>query len=228
MNMRTILGSVALAAVAWLGLVSPAFATTQTINLNQIYTGNIPDGPSPWLTATFTYTEGSKTGVLTLKSNLSDSDFVQGWNGVTGWGFYLSGNSLANYSCAGVCANTVSTSALNSGPVPGGFDFGFGWKSNNRFDQTDSAIYTLTFVNSLSGSPFVANAKGWLSYAHVQGLNGGCSGFIVSGNGTLGEQGGYCDGTPPPVNVPEPSALGMLGLGAMLIGVFIGLRRRYA
>ncbi len=228
MNMRTILGSVALAAVAWLGLASPAFATTQTINLNQIYTGYIPDGPSPWLTATFTYTPGSKTGTLTLQSNLSSADFLQGWNGVTGWGFYLSGNSLAGSTCAGVCADSFSTSTLNSGPVPGGFNLGFGWKSKNRFDASDSAIYTLTFVDSLSGSPFVANASGWLSYAHVQGLNGGCSGFIVSGSGRLGEQNGYCDGTPPPVNVPEPSPLGMLGLGVMLIGVFVGLRRRYA
>lgn len=236
MNMRMILGSVALAAVAWLGFASPAFATTQTINLNQVYTGYIPDGPSPWLVATFTYTPGSTTGTLTLQSHLSDADFVQGWNGVTGWGFYLSGNRLADYSCSsGACANTVLTTTLNSGPVKGtgknkwGFNFGFGWDSGNRFDGTDSAIYELTFASALtSTSPFMANGGGWYSYAHVQGLVGGCSGYIVNGTGALGEQNGYCDGTPPPVNVPEPSALGMLGLGVMLIGIFVGLRRRYA
>lgn len=224
MKMRAILGSVALAAAAWLGLASPAFATTQTINLDQIYTGFIPDGPSPWLTATFTYTPGSTTGTLVLQSNLSASDFVQGANGVTGWGFYLDGNSLASSSCAGVCANTVLTSALNSGPVPGGFNFGFGWTSQNRFDASDTATYTLMFANALSGSPFVANPSGWLSYAHVQGLNGGCSSFIVSGQGTLGEQDGFCD----PQSVPEPAGLGVFGIGVMLIGLFLGLRRRFA
>jgi len=79
-----------------------------------------------------------------------------------------------------------------------------------------------------STSPFAANNGGWYSYAHVQGLIGGCSGYIVSGNGTLGEQDGPCTNTPPPNNVPEPAGLGMFGLGAMLIGLFIGLRRRYA
>ena len=60
---------------------------------------------------------------------------------------------------------------------------------------------------------------------HVQGLVGGCSGYIVSGNGTPGEQDGPC--MPPPTTVPEPAGLGVFGLGVVLIGLFIGLRRRY-
>jgi hypothetical protein len=237
MKTRAIFGSMVLAAVAWLGLSSPALAApmTQTIDLNQVFTGNIPDGPSPWLSATFTFDPGSTTGTLVLTSKLSAADFVQGDSGVTGWGFYLSGNSLAHFSCSGVCADNVLTANLNSGPVKGsgkngwGFNFGFGWNSGNRFDGTDSAIYQLTFANALSStSPFAANDGGWYSYAHVQGLIGGCSGYIVSGNGTLGEQDGPCTDTPPPNNVPEPVGLGMFGLGAMLIGLFIGLRRRYA
>lgn len=235
MKTRAIFGSMLLAAVAWLGLSSPALATpmTQTIDLNQVFEGNIPDGPSPWLSATFTYNPGSTTGTLVLTSNLSDADFVQGDSGVTGWGFYLSGNSLISSSCSGVCADTILKTALNSGPVKGsgkngwGFNFGFGWDTGNRFDGTDSATYQLTFANALtSTSPFAANGGGWYSYAHVQGLVGGCSGYIVSGSGTLGEQDGPC--TPPPTNVPEPAGLGVFGLGVMLIGLFIGLRRRYA
>ena len=237
MKTRAIFGSMVLAAVAWLGLSSPALAApmTQTIDLNQVFTGNIPDGPSPWLSATFTFNPGSTTGTLVLTSKLSASDFVQGDSGVTGWGFYLSGNSLADWSCSGVCADSISTTTLNSGPVKGPgkngwrFNFGFGWDSGNRFDGTDSAIYQLTFGSALTGSPFAANGGGWYSYAHVQGLIGGCSGYIVSGSGTLGEQDGPCTNTPPPPNnVPEPAGLGMFGLGAMLIGLFIGLRRRYA
>lgn len=235
MQTRTILGSIALAAVAWLGLSSPALATpiTQTIDLNQVFTGNIPDGPSPWLSATFTYDPGSSAGTLVLTSHLSDADFVQGGSGVTGWGFYLGGNRLAGWSCSsGVCADTILNGNLNSGPVKKmgqngwGFNFGFGWDSGNRFDGTDSAIYQLTFANGLTGtSPFAANGGGWYSYAHVQGLVGGCSGYIVSGNGTPGEQDGPC--MPPPTTVPEPAGLGVFGLGVVLIGLFIGLRRRY-
>ena len=61
MKTRAIFGSMVLAAIAWLGLSSPALAApmTQTIDLNQVFTGNIPDGPSPWLSATFTYNPGS-------------------------------------------------------------------------------------------------------------------------------------------------------------------------
>ena len=225
-------GIVLAATVALFATATPVFATptTQTINLSKVYTGYTPSGPAPWLTATFTYDPGSTTGTLVLASNLSSSGFVQGANGVTGWGFYLSGNNVSGYSCAGVCANTVSTSSLNSGPVPGGFDLGFGWISQNRFDGSDSATYTLSFGSALTSSPFVANGSGWLSYAHVQGLApNSCSGFIVSGNGAVNSPLGLCDGsTPPPTNVPEPGALGMFGLGVLLIGGFLGWRRRYA
>jgi hypothetical protein len=36
----------------------------------------------------------------------------------------------------------------------------------------------------------------------------------------------YAGAIPPPNDVPEPAALGMFGLGALLIGLFAGLRRR--
>lgn len=215
------------AAFGLFATATPALATpvTQTINLNQVYTGFTPDGPPPWLTATFTFDPGSTTGTLVLQSDLSASGFVQGANGVTGWGFFLSGNSVTGSSCAGVCANTFSTSTLNSGPVPGGFNLGFGWTSKNRFDGSDVATYTLMFGSALNTSPFVANGSGWLSYAHIQGIApNSCSGYIVSGTGTLGSGSGPC-GTH---HVPEPGSLGMLGLGTLLVGLFIGLRRRYS
>jgi hypothetical protein len=235
MKKHAVFGIVLAATVALFATATPALATpiTQTINLGEVYTGYTPYGPAPWLTATFTYDPGSTTGTLVLMSNLSSSGFVQGANGVTGWGFYLNGNSVSGVSCAtGVCANSVSTSSLNSGPVPGGFDLGFGWISQNRFDGSDSATYTLLFDSALTSSPFVANGSGWLSYAHVQGLApNGCSGFIVSGSGAVNSPEGLCDGSTPPItttNVAEPGALGMFGLGAFLIGGFLGWRRRYA
>lgn len=225
-------GIILAATVALFATATPAFATpiTQTINLNEVYTGYTPYGPAPWLTATFTYDPGSTTGTLVLTSNLSSSGFVQGPNGVIGWGFNLNGNSINDYSCAGVCANSVLNSSVNSGPVPGGFDLGFGWISQNRFNGSDSATYSLSFADTLTTSPFVANGSGWLSYAHVQGLApSNCSGFVVSGNGAFNNPGGLCDGsTPPPVSVPEPGVLGMFGLGIVLIGGFLGWRRRYA
>ena len=221
------------AAVGLFAIATPAFAIpiSQTITLDQVYTGSIPDGLPPWLTATFTQT-GSNTGTLTLKSMLSGSDFLQGLNSpmaTTGWAFYLD-QSLSGLSCSsGTCADNGALfgGSYNTGPVPGLFNLAFGWSSGNRFDGSDSAIYDLTFASALTGNPFGANGSGWWSVAHVQGIgsNGSCSGWIVSGTGTLGTNDGPCGGTH---NVPEPGALGMFGLGVLLIGGFLGWRRRYS
>jgi hypothetical protein len=225
----------ALVAFAVLLVQSPAALATPistTINLNQVYAGNTPDGGTPWLVATFEQT-GAKTGTLTLTSHFGDSDFLQGLNNshsAVGWAFYLN-QSLAALSCGtGACAsnNALFGGSYNTGSVPGTFNLAFGWDSGSRFDGTDSAVYNMTFTNLLTGNPFVANASGWSSVAHVQGITGGCSGWIVAGTGTLGDQDGPCTNTPPPVSVPEPAGLGVFGLGALLIGLFIGLRRRYA
>jgi len=220
------------AAVALVATATPAFAVpiSQTIQLNQVYTGFTPDGSAPWLTATFTQT-GADAGTLTLTSLLGGSDFLQGLensHAAIGWAFYLN-QSLSGLSCSsGACAsnNALFGGSYNSGPVPGVFNLAFGWSSGSRFDGTDSAVYDLTFASALTGNPFSANGSDWWSVAHVQGIgtNGSCSGWIVSGTGTLGSGSGACGGTH---EVPEPGALGVFGMGILLIGGFLGWRRRY-
>lgn len=221
------------ATIALIAQPVPALSTpiSSTLTLDTVYTGNIPDGSSPWLVATFTQT-GSNTGTLTLTSDLSASDFLQGLSSTKstiGWAFFLN-QTLAGISCSsGDCAsnNVLFGGSYNSGPVTGGFNLAFGWSSGSRFQIGSSAIYDLTFANSLTGDPFGLNSDNWSSVAHVQGIgpNGSCSGWIVSGTGT--PQGGTsCTGVPPP-NVPEPGTLGIFGLGILLAGLFVGLRRRW-
>lgn len=213
----------------------PALSTpiSATLDLGTVYTGSIPDGSPPWLVATFIQT-GSNTGTLTLTSDLSASDFLQGLNSTKstiGWAFFLN-QSLASISCSsGNCAsnNVLFGGNYNSGPVKGGFNLAFGWSSGSRFQAGSSAVYDLTFANSLTGDPFGLNSKNWSSVAHIQGIgpNGSCSGWIVSGTGT--PQGGTsCSGSvQPPPSVPEPADLGMFGLGILLIGLFVSLRGRW-
>ncbi|HEX5951804.1 MAG TPA: hypothetical protein VFY94_01390 [Rhodanobacteraceae bacterium] len=201
-----------------------------TIELDTVFAGNTPDGTAPWLTATFASTRGESTGTLTLTSNLGASDFLQGLGSSdanVGWAFYL-GPSLASISCtSGVCAdnNALFGGSYSAGLVPGTFNMAFGWSSGNRFDGADVAVYTLTFTQALTGNPFAANGSGWWSVAHVQGLTGGCSGWIVSGDGRGANGSGVCTNTPP-IGVPEPAGLGVFGVGVMMIGCFLGLRRR--
>lgn len=218
------------------GVAAPALSTpiTTTINLGTVYAGNTPDGTPPWLTATFTSSTGSTTGTLTLTSHLSASDFLQGLNSkksTVGWAFYLN-QSLVSLTCesGGTCAdnNALFGGSYNAGPVPGTFNLAFGWSSKNRFVAGSSAIYDLTFMSSLTGNPFGPNGGNWWSVAHVQGITGECSGWIVSGDGSGASGSGPCTRTPPPRNVPEPAGLGVFGIGLLAIGLFLGLRRRMA
>lgn len=208
-----------------LAVATPAFATpiTQNLDMGQVFTGATPNGDAPWLSATFTYLDDGSSGFgrLVLHSHLTDGNFLQGGNGngVMGWGFNLSDNPLFLICIFGTCANQVSLGGINAGPVNGGFDLGFGWTAHNRFDAGDTAIYLLLFSHVLTMSPFIANDDGYFSFAHVQGITGGndSSGFIVD----VGD-------TPPFHSVPEPAALGMFGLGALLLGMFVSLRRRFS
>ena len=217
-----------------LGLVAaaslPAYATptpiSTTINLNTVFAGNTPDGSAPWLVATFTSTTGSNSGTLTLTSNLSDFDFLQGLessNAAVGWAFYLN-TGISTILCheATNCAdNVLSGGGYNGGPTGKNWNLAFGWPVGSRFVSGDTAVYDITFASNLTDSPFVANpgdkhgqGAGWLSVAHVQGITGGCSGWIVAGNGTGANGDGPCTETPP-TNVPEPSVLGVFGQPAL-------------
>lgn len=224
----------ALVLTAFAAFALPAMATQQTINLGTVATGNIPDGTAPWLTATYDWTSGSNTVTLDLTSNLGGSDFVFK---TPGWAFWLDPtDSLMKVTCdstniSGGCTNAGSAigSFTASPPWLGKYNLLFSWTSANLFTNGSTASYTLTFDSGLTADPFGSNNVGLLSYAHVQGITGGCSGKIVAigpnGSSSEGKFGGTAC-IEPPTNVPEPGALGMFGLGIGVIGLFLGLRRR--
>lgn len=227
-----ILASIALAALTVLPPRAAATPITVSIDPNIVFTGYTPNGSPPWLSAQFTSSVGSDTGTLVLSSSTGASDFVQGLSSkksTAGWAFYLN-QALSGLTCtAGNCADNNAlyiASGVNTGPVPGTFNLAFGWSSGSRFVGGDSATYVLTFSNLLTGSPFVENGSNWSSVAHVQGITGGCSGWIVSGDGSGAQDSGPCTRAPL-VPVPEPGELGIFGLGLLLGGLLLSLRRRY-
>ena len=217
--------------------ILPAQATptpiSTTMSLDTVYAGYTPDGSAPWLTATFTSEVGSSTGTLTLTSHLSSGDFVQGANGVTGWGFYLDSATFpfTITSCTGTCPDTTWQYSIGQqGPVPGTFNLGFGWVSGNRFNAGDTATFNISFTgeSGLQGSPFLFNEYGINSYSHIQGISGNptCSGYVISENGNTNIPTSGLYGSCSATNVPEPNDLGMFGIGVLLIGIFLGLNRR--
>ena len=227
-----ILTGSALAALTLLPLQAAATPISTAIDLNIVFAGNTPDGSAPWLTAQFTSSVGSNTGTLVLSSHMTGPDFAQGLSSTTstvGWAFYLN-QAVSGINCTtGTCADNgalYSASGFNTGPVPGTFNLAFGWSPSNRFMASDSATYQLTFSSLLTSNPFVENDSSWSSVAHVQGIAGNCSGWIVSGDGTGADGSGPCT-RDPPVPVPEPGKLGMFGLGLLFAGLLLGLRRRY-
>lgn len=213
------------------GLVClPAHAApiTQTIDLDTVYTGSIPTGSAPWLSATFMETS-STSGTLTLNSLLDSTDFVQGGknkNATVGWAFYLD-SGPSSVSCdSGNCAdNEFFGDEYNSGPVPGDFNLSFSWDPNDRFMGADTATYTLDFGSAPAGSPFALNDSGWTSVAHVQGIApNGCSGWIVAGSGN-GANGGTPCGDPS-TDVAEPSSVSLFAMMLAGIGLIAVARGR--
>ncbi len=231
--MKKITPLLLLALAAATSLPTYATAISATIDLDTIFTGASPSGSSPWLNATFTSDTTSNTGTLTLTSKLTGSDFLQGLesaNAAVGWAFFLdSGISSIACTAGNNCAdNVLFDDTFNAGPVGNSWNLAFGWASGDRFEAGDTAVYDITFDSILAGgSPFGTNTDdrvgGWLAVAHVQGIGSGCSGWIVGGAGS-GAQGEteQCAS----VQVPEPSVLGMFGLGTLMVGLFAGLHRR--
>ncbi len=137
---------------ALFGLFCTAGAYATPIETNQVYTGYIPDGPAPWLTATLARA-GSSGLVLTLTSSLTGSDFLQGMqgqnaNGAIGWAFNFicdhHGHQLRQLAEFELRHTVALGGSYNAGPVPGTFNLAFGWDSGNRFQYGDTAVYDIT------------------------------------------------------------------------------------
>jgi len=208
---RVVFAWVCAAALATLLQATPALAQPSgRIVLWRADFGRTPDGPPPWLEASYDQT-GPNTVTLTLTSHLSGTDVLWGLedsSAAVGWAFYLD-QPLAGISCrSGTCGNSNSgfdASGFDTGPVGGLFNLGFGWDRFEPFGALDSAVYDLTFTSAMITFPFDAGrGTDLFSVAQVQGLG--------SGNGS-----GWIVAAPVPFPVPEPEEFGLFGLGVLIV-----------
>lgn len=109
-------------------------------------------------------------------------------------------NGTLNPSSVPIIGGAPSWSPLGSGSTGTCYGAGCGYTG------WVNANYTIANAGNYYLEVGVAN---WLDTAFDTGL--AMSGVTVNGN---------------PINTPEPAALGMFGFGVLLIGAFLGLRRR--
>lgn len=167
---------------------------------------------------------GTNNGVVWSNAIAGDTG-----NGNAFWNFAALSPSAAN--AIGFLTGTNATMTVAAGFTTG-FSF---WYTNLAagsivLDGTDSsgAAWSHTINLALITCDTAEGLPCWLAggYAIPNGITvysvdfGGAANRILFDNVTLG--------SPVAPGVPEPAALGMFGLGVLLIGGFLGLRKRFS
>jgi hypothetical protein len=206
-------------------------ALTLELNLNGVFSGYVPQGTSPWLTATF---EDVAAGVqLTLSGlGLTEGEFIQGNINVgnptgsqLGWGFNFnpskegSISSLQFNPTGGSNQAAVWQVAADAFKAAGdgSFDILFAWDNENPFESGDTAVYLISMTGLLAADfnylSENGDGLGYGSAAHIQGIS--------IPEVTEGGSGWIAGGAP----VPEPATMLLVGSGLIGVGVFV--RRKF-
>jgi hypothetical protein len=207
-----------------------AQAGAVTFSLGTEFSGaTAPEGPAPWLTATFDDSYGGPNTVrLTMTAGgLTDNEFVGKWYFNLDPALTPAGLSFAPVS-SGATVNGINT-GVNAFQADGdgSFDIEFDFAPPpgnfaSKFTAGESVIYDITYTSALLASSFdFGSAPGggngtYRSAAHVQGI-----GPQNNDSGWIG--GGFDNPPPPPQDVPEPFTLLLLGSG---LGGLSMIRRR--
>ena len=206
---------------------APASALSFTIPLTQVFSGNVPDSTSPYLTALFqdgitcTPDCGANEVQLILTASLEDpSEFVTEWDFNSG----VLPLTVTLQSITGAAAPTITQGSNHEKAGGNGlYDLAFFFASGppgDRFNGTDTASFLITGtgINAQTFNQLSAPAGGaggpFLSAAHIQGIEPNCSGWVSSSGPDTNGNDGACGSV-----VPDGGAtLTLLGLALGAIG----------
>ena len=234
-----ILSVVILAMTLWSTSVR---ADSFTIDLDHVFSGGIPSGPTPYLTLTISdIAAGDGGGVqftFHVSSGLDAANKISEWDlNVTSLGSGLDNTSFTYVSGQLVGSITVALGCCKA-DGDGFHDIEFDFPtSGDTFGAGEDSIYKIASSFGLTAANFVdlgtSSENGqYFSAAHIQGLNGtgDCVSGWVGGAGPLnnisGTNGGGsatgCTGdtsttATQATSVPEPSTMFLLGSGLLVL-----------
>ncbi|HUW52617.1 MAG TPA: PEP-CTERM sorting domain-containing protein [Rhodanobacter sp.] len=191
-------GWMSAAAIALFAMSAPAFATPISVYNNATTTP--PD------TLRFTLgcgsADGDCAGMLEVLISASPASAFDSTNG----SLFNLANSSPSTAAAFVDANTGATFTTGTQTQAGGAD---------TYEFFTSAEYFTIKIGTSPNYALFHNLDGTLDlfFQDTAGTGSGFSHYTEFGSAT---------------SVPEPAELGVFGVGLLLIGGFLGLRRRYS
>ena len=216
-----ILSALVLCFTVWFGQF--AQATSVSFDLDFEFSGGFnPSGPAPWLNILIE-DAGADTVNVTFTSHLSTSgEFISeiymnldplldetmlsgavtvgnpAWDSLQVWTDHFKADGDGRYD--------LLFSYDHSGPG----QFTVGSTTTTTLSLSGLDAYSFSFLSQPAGGngPFYAAA-------HVQGIGEECSGWIGSGDSSLGTAGDVCT----PVTVPEPATSVLLLSGLVMVGL---------
>ena len=219
------LGKFSVLALIALGACSTASAIVLpiTITYDDLVTAPAPGiGTGPWLTAALQNNGSGGVNVTFTPTNLTSPEFITDIYFSLGGSYSL--GSITNLNPVGASLSLNTCNPRSGAPAgTGPWQLCMGFAPASHYDGPESVSFS---IGGVQLSNFVANAAGWFSVAHLQGINSTCSAWVGAYNGT-GQvapvtNAGTCGGT----NVPEPESLSLIGLSLLAFGGLTALRKR--
>ena len=223
MNKSSVLAAV---LISMFVVVPAARSASLTLVFNSEFSGaQAPQGPTPWLTATFDDAADSigANGVrLTLSTtNLVSSEFVSQWLfNFSGDASQLSFTPIDNSAAPTVNSTPVASINGYSDAGTGNYDILFDFQTAagaGRFTSGETVVYDIQYTSPLGVADFNVPSTGggngaFVSAAQIQGISDpGCpASDPTCGSGWVG-------------SVPIPAAVWLFGSG--LLGL-VGISRR--